>query len=53
MRNVNELEKEEEPINGNLNLMLGIDIDLVSSLELLECNDSIDPHPPNLSFAHP
>lgn len=30
-----------------------IDMYLLGSLELLQCNDNIDPQPPNLSFAHP
>jgi hypothetical protein len=29
------------------------DMYLLGSLELLQCNDNIDPQPPNLSFAHP
>lgn len=52
---VKKVTTSEDTAKNQLILVvrLGSERNLMSGSELLECNDNIDPHPPNLSLPQP
>lgn len=47
------IREDTTETQSNLDCDVGSEMNLVCGSELLECNDNIDPHPPNLSLAQP